>query len=257
MLAAVAATCASPARAQVSFTLSADSDYRVRGISLSDGKPDLSLSLAYDHSSGLYAGASLLADENLQGGARMLGALAYAGYSTRITDGLAWDIGAEYAHISDQASYRIQLPAPDPPVYPATGLAGSSYVLNIQRRYDGDYSEVYAGLVGGGASVRLSYSPDYLDEHVQTLYLDLSGSVRPAPRWRLFGHVGALTPVGGSGQPMVESGYERYDLRAGAAFELKDCELRLVWTSVRPSFDYPFLLRQRKDALVFGASYFF
>src|SRR5215468_4243490 len=47
-----AALHAAPARAQVGVSLSADSDHRFRGVSLSDGRPVVSLSLSYDHDSG-------------------------------------------------------------------------------------------------------------------------------------------------------------------------------------------------------------
>jgi len=42
--------------AQFGASLGVESDARFRGISLSGGRPDLRLSLSYDHASGVYAG---------------------------------------------------------------------------------------------------------------------------------------------------------------------------------------------------------
>ncbi len=254
ILAAVAAVLAGPARAQLSFSLSADTDYRVRGVSLSDGKPDLALSVNYDHDSGAYGGASLLADEGLNGDPRALGGLVYAGLSRRFTDGLAWDVGGELAQLSDQVDLRLPVPA-------STGYQPGDADLAEPRwrtqtaYYRPRYAEVYAGLISDLGSARLYYSPDYLNEHIGAAYLDLNTSVRPAPRWRLFAHAGALTPVSGSAQ----FGYrrERYDLRLGSALEFQGYELRLAWSLERPDSAYPLGTPQKSNVFIFGASYFF
>ena len=49
--------CASEACAQVSGSVTLVSDYRYRGISLSDGRPTAQLSVAYDRPDGWYMGA--------------------------------------------------------------------------------------------------------------------------------------------------------------------------------------------------------
>src|SRR5258708_12137380 len=49
---------AEPAHAEVGLSAEVDSDDRVRGVSLSDGNPILSLNLTYDHVGGTYGGLS-------------------------------------------------------------------------------------------------------------------------------------------------------------------------------------------------------
>ena len=86
-------------------------------------------------------------------------------------------------------------------------------------------------------SARLYYSPDYFGTGAQTLYVDLDGAVRPARHWRLFGHVGALSPLGGEAR---FGGHRAYvDVRAGVAFAFRGCELRLAWTAIDPKPYYP------------------
>jgi len=218
---------AGPAAAQLGASVSADSDYRLRGVSLSDGKPDLSLSVSYDDSSGFYGGASLIGAEGMHGGVRLLGYVDYIGYSARFDERNALDLGVT------TAGYREEAPRP----------------------YDLNYEEIYAGIVRDDFNIHVYYSPSYLGEGVSTVYLDLNGVVRPARQWRLFGHVGALTPVSGGAGP--DSRRERYDLRAGVAAEFHGGELRLAWTTTSPDPDYPLGRRRARAALVLGAALFF
>jgi uncharacterized protein (TIGR02001 family) len=218
---------AAPATAQLGVSVSADSDYRLRGVSLSDGKPDLSLNVSYDHSSGLYGGASLIGVEGLHGGVRLLGYVDYIGYAARFDKTNAWDFG----------------------------VTNSNYREELTRPYNYSYTEIYAGFIRDDFNAHVYYSPNYLGEGVSTVYLDVNGTVRPAPQWRLFGHVGALTPVSGWAGP--DSRREHYDLRAGVAAEFRGGELRLAWTTTSPDLDYPLGHRQGRAALVLGAALFF
>ena len=59
------------AHAQMSGSIGIQSDYRFRGISLTGRQPVVTLDLAYDHPSGLYAGASAIGAN--QDGFRALG----------------------------------------------------------------------------------------------------------------------------------------------------------------------------------------
>ena len=218
---------AAPAAAQLGISVSADSDYRLRGVSLSAGKPDLSLSVSYDHSSGFYGGASLIGIEGLHGGAQFLGSVEYIGYTARFDQTNALDVG----------------------------VTNSNYRLDITRPYTLNYTEIYAGIVRDDFNAHIYYSPSYLGEAVGTVYLDLNGAVRPARHWRLFGHVGVLTPV--NGWAGSGSRRESYDLRAGVAAEFRGGELRLAWTATSPDLDYPVGRKQGRAALVLGAALFF
>jgi uncharacterized protein (TIGR02001 family) len=152
---------ATPAMAQISASASLASDYRFRGISLSDGRPALTANLAYDHSSGAYAGVSVIGIDTPHDGAQMLGHIEYIGYATRKSRGLSWDVGL---HNEDLTAYA-------------------------DRKYVFRYTEVYAGLTSNNISTHLYYSPNYLKPGASILYADLDGALRPAPQWRLFGHV--------------------------------------------------------------------
>jgi len=218
---------AAPASAQLGVSVSADSDYRLDGVSLSDEKPDLSLSVVYDHSSGFYGGGSLIGAEGLHGGVRFLGDVEYIGYAARFDATNSWDVGVTNSNIEEE----------------------------IPRSYNLHYTEIYVGFVRDDFNAHIYYSPNYLGGGVSAAYLDLNGNVRPARQWRLFGHVGVLTPVGGWAGP--GSRRERYDLRTGVAAEFRGGELRLAWTTTSPDLDYPLGHRQGGAALVLGSALFF
>ena len=81
------------AQAQFSASVGVESDHRFRGVSLSDGEPDLRLSVAYDHASGVFAGASATRVEFMLG-RHSVQLLGYAGYVTRGPIDLNAEVGA-------------------------------------------------------------------------------------------------------------------------------------------------------------------
>jgi len=216
-----------PARAQIGVSLSAETDYRYHGVSLTGGKPDLSLNLSYDHGSGLYAGASAIGTQGPRGDVRALGFVEYVGFVARTGAETAWDAGVNHSNLT----------------------------VDVIRPYTYDYSEYYVGLLKNNYSFHLYYSPNYLGQGVNTIYADLDGAVRPAAHWRLFAHAGVLTSTGGGRAP--DGRQERYDVRAGVAAEFGGGEVRLAWTAISPYAEYPAGRMQSRDALVLGASYYF
>ena len=111
--------------AQVSGSATVLSDYRFRGVSLSDGQPAAQLGVAWERDDGWYAGA-FASSTRLYGrpGTQLL---AYLGYAHRLHDGPSWEAGAEYAAFS---------------------------------RYPGDsYPEFYLGLASDKLSGRLYWAP--------------------------------------------------------------------------------------------------
>ncbi|HEY1879283.1 MAG TPA: TorF family putative porin [Caulobacteraceae bacterium] len=218
---------AGAAEAQVSVSLTAQSDYLLRGVSLSDGRPTLTLDVNYDDKSGFYGALSATAVDTRNAGAEVLGFVADAGYAKRLTNGLTWDVGVTDSQIS-------------------------TYVDN---RYVANYAEAYGGLSRGGLAAHLYFSPDYLGESVQTLYLDLSGSIRPADRWRLFAHAGLLAVVGGDAD--VLGGRDHLDFRAGVARQFGRFEARITGSWAEPAPVYPEGVRHGHGTLVAGASVFF
>ncbi|MFC5500085.1 TorF family putative porin [Caenimonas terrae] len=214
----------SPARAQLGGSISVDSDYRFRGVSLSGAKPTVRLSANIDAASGWYGGGSAT-QARLARGERYLQSLGYAGHVTPLAAGRSFDVGASYSHFAGE------------------------------RRFD--FAEAYAGLQGERWSLRLNYSPDYFGQHTQTAYLDASVDEQLGDVARLFGHVGLLLPLAGTEPGNAGTRRARVDLRAGAGWRLRDIDLQVAWTVASRGGPVPAAYDGRRSALVFSASYSF
>lgn len=179
------------AAGQFSFSGAIESDYRFRGLSISHGRPDARLDLAYDRPGGLYAGMALVAAPQ-RDRAAVTSYTAYAGWVSLPAAGISWDGGVSHTHISDRERY--------------------------------DYDEIYAGLMTKAVSARLSYSPRYYGRDVQTVYADISGGRRVSQHWRVFAHAGLLTRLSGARLR------QRHDISAGIATSVYACDVRLALT---------------------------
>jgi uncharacterized protein (TIGR02001 family) len=210
--------------AQVSFSGSVESDYRFRGQSLSNGRPALILSLAYDHPSGAYAGFSALGQDTADDGARLLGFVEYAGYAfRRSASGPSFDIGIDNENYSEYS----------------------------RTEYAVAYSEVYGGVTFGGVSSHIYYSPNYFGAGASLVYASLDGAYRPNDDWRLTVHGGASTPIG-----FYATGHhERYDLRVGVSRQFRNVEAHVAWTGYWPGPSTSTIAS--RPAFVIGASLFF
>ena len=164
------------------------SDYRLRGYSLSDGDPVAAVSLSYDDPSGFYLGGTALGtvrgDEP-----EVLGVQGNLGYAVRVAPGLSLDGGV----------YRAEY-------YSGYGSA---------RNYH--YSELYLGLAAPHLTARVRYSPDYFRSHTPTLYVEAESGIEPAPNWFLSAHAGALTYLE---TPPLYAPRRRYDWRLGVSRQL-------------------------------------
>lgn len=210
------------ATAQVGVVASIYSDYRFRGVSLSDGRPIGIIDLSYDLENGLYAALSgrvvLTKDE----GPQPLGIAANAGYAFRLRPDLSADLGfvhSAYSHYS--------------------GLyAGRSY------------SECYAGLSGKLLGARIFVSPNYLGSARWAAYGELLGHLDLARRTTLEGSVGVLAQIGG-GYP----GNRRPQLDERIAISQGIGSLRLQAALVASGRAYRYSERHsRRTALVIGVS---
>lgn len=222
---AAALLAAAPASSQVAAAVSVTSDYRYRGVAISAARPAASLDLAYDAQGGAYAAGSLIAGDAPDAGPRLLGVLADIGYARR-AGGLTLDAG-----ISHASFFR--------------------YGYGVQSS---ETTEAYAGLIRGPLRAYLYYAPHYFAPGLKTLYLSLDGSVRPARRLRLFGHLGVLDAVGA---PSGVDWPRRYDARAGAAVQFRGFEVQLAWTTRSGGATGPPGESPRRNAVVLGASRFF
>jgi uncharacterized protein (TIGR02001 family) len=227
MLAVAMLSLAAPALAQVSASATATSDYQYRGVSLSNGMPALSVNVAYDDASGLYFGASATGEATAHSGAQMLGYVEYLGFAGRANPNLTWDVGVINQSVNgyDYGPYKVR------------------------------DTEIFGGLHASRASYYIYFSPNYFGDGVSTLYLEADPALQLARRWRLFGHAGVLTPLGGRGGP--DSRREQWDFRAGVAVEFKAGEVQLAWSARLPGADYLAGHLQNHDVVVVAATCFF
>jgi uncharacterized protein (TIGR02001 family) len=211
---------AAPAAAQFAGSLGIESDYRLRGYSLTNDQPALTAQISYDHRSGAYLNVSGLAEIGRE--RRFLGVIAAAGYAKRVNERLTVDGGV----------LRYQL----------RGASGG--------RPGFEYTEVYAGAYAGRLSGRISYSPDYRRSGLSTVYAELEAGVEPASGWRLSGHLGLLTYLNSTYG--YGAGAAQTDWRIAAARQLGRVELHTAVSGGAPSSYYGY--RVHKTAVTAGAS---
>jgi uncharacterized protein (TIGR02001 family) len=188
----------SQAWAQASGSVSIVSDYRFRGVSLSDGRAEPQVHLGYDGKSGWYGGAFasgvvLAGDEDSN--AQLM---AYGGYSRRHQSAFAWEVGATKSVFTQAARYN--------------------------------YTEIFAGLSSEHISGRVYFSPDYFGAHARTLYAEVNGSYPVRERLQLLGHIGFLRLL--SGAEKSASGLtNRFDMRAGVSASLGEWKIQIAWVA--------------------------
>jgi uncharacterized protein (TIGR02001 family) len=216
-----------PAHAQVAGGINIESDYRVRGYSMSAGQPTAAARISYDDNSGLYLNA-LAIGELGRDHPRFLGVEGNIGYARRLTQTLTMDGGVL------RSEYR------------------PSYAGGSARKY----TEGYIGLSIGAVSGRVSVSPDYFRPGVTTVYGELQGTIEPIRNWRMSAHVGALnylsTPVTYGNRPT------RYDWRVGVAREFRAIELHAALSGGGPGREfYSGSSRDRDASVTAGISWSF
>jgi uncharacterized protein (TIGR02001 family) len=182
------------ASAQVAVEGALLSDYRVRGYSISDGEPAASLSLSYDHPSGVYIGATAIGSFR-DGQPELAGFQANAGYALRLSPQVSLD----------------------------AGVSRSVYYYAYGTRHLG-YTELYFGVSAPHVSARVNYSPDYYRAGTPTLYAEVDGGIEPVTNWVLSAHAGVFSYLGWHPSFLPR---ERYDWRIGAARKFGATSLRL------------------------------
>jgi uncharacterized protein (TIGR02001 family) len=212
-----------PAAAQISGSVSVESDDRFRGYSLSNGQPIATAQLSYDRSSGLYLNGAItgLARHDRPD---LLGYEVNLGFARRLTPTISVDMGL--AHSINRYRY-------------------------LGAGYSASYDEAYVGATTHDVSARISYSPHYFQNCVSTLYGELDAGVQPAAKWRLSGHLGALTYL--TAPPYFEH-RARYDWSLSASRELADFAVHATLSGGGPRERYPFVLGRSGTAVTVGAS---
>ena len=195
------------ARAQVTGSATLVSDYRFRGVSLSDGDPAAQLDLNYDHPAGWYSGVFV---SNTRLGVppqTQIQWLPYAGFAAHLKSGASIDLGATYS-----------------------GFTGGNEL---------GYFEANAGITIDEFRFRLSYSPDYFQSGARTLYVQIDASRALGDRLRVFAHLGDLQlltePPGDS-----DAAQHQLDVRSGLAAHWSQLTVSLSWVSAnRVAAVYP------------------
>jgi uncharacterized protein (TIGR02001 family) len=220
-LAVVALGAPALAHTQLAATIAVESDYRVRGRSVSDERPVASARLGFDDSSGIYAdgSASIVASGN--DGVRYLGYQLDAGFATNL--GPLWTIDVGIARDDFRAPYP----------------EGAGYERN----------EAYVGATHGPISAYLFASPNYGRSKSASLYGQLEGTIVPARGWRLTAHAGALELL------EAKAPYSSlYDWRLGASRQVGNFEIHTALSGYVPGSEAYRLGIRTHTAFTVGAS---
>lgn len=216
----IAALAAAPAAAQVAIEVALQSDYRLRGYSLSDGNPAASVTASYDDASGIYVAATAIGTFR-DDVPELLSLQGNLGYAVRVSPRVSLDAG----------------------VYHAEYFSG----YGTNRNYD--YTEFYAGVAIPHVAARVRFSPDYFRSDTPTLYAEVDGGIELAPNWLLSGHAGVLHYL----EEPLYSAETRYDWRLGVSRQVGALGLHLDVTGrivEQPYFAYPLpapLVRANSD----------
>ncbi len=227
------------AYAQWSGSVTAVSDYRYRGESLSDDKPALQGSAGYDHPTGAYAGLFASTVQFFGDSSRSLQALAYAGVATRLQGSWHGEIGGNYSVFTGNHSY--------------------------------DFGEIYLGVADDNLSLRLHYASDYFGQGRSALYSEVNLMQRVLDRIDVMAHVGYLR-AGSDGMAAVSGGNtggsmygnvgyssvaytapdrSQYDASLGARVEWFGLSLRAAWVGTNTASSvYPVNASTRRNTVV-------
>jgi len=199
--------CLSPARAQVAASVGLESQYRFRGHSVSAGRPVATVDIGYDDKSGVYLAGSgtfvLTGDDP-----GLLVVQGDIGFAKRVSPRLTIDAGVTHARYTTRRGI-------DQPIH---------------------YTELYVGVIHGGFSSRLYYSPDYYAAGVGTLYGEANLAVQPHKDWTLQGHVGKLGYV--ANRPRYADPSGQYDWSLGVSRRLGRVDAHVAISGGGPGRDY-------------------
>jgi uncharacterized protein (TIGR02001 family) len=229
-LATLGSTSCGRAHAQMASQVSLQSNYQLRGISVTDGRPIGGLDLSYDFTSGVFLNGSAfgaLSDHDHPG---LAGFIGDAGYARRLGLSLSADAGVT------------------PTEYVGIGKDGTST----------GYTEIYTGLTSRHFSARLYYSPDYFESGAQTLYGELGGNIGLVAGIRLNAHLGALGYLkAGAGAPQ---NYVRYDWLVGVSRQFGAIDVHMSLSGGGPNAHYSYEPRDEPrygTAFIVGMGYIF
>jgi uncharacterized protein (TIGR02001 family) len=188
--------------AQISGTASVVSDYRYRGITLSDRKPAAQVGLTYDDPLGWYAGAFGSTVRLAPPAGPSFQATVFAGFASRVASGISLDAGADYSAFSGAA--------------------------------DDNYGEVYLGVASENVSARIYYAPDYFGQHANAIYGEINAVQPLFDRVSFLLHLGFLTTRAYSPYSLYgpRSTQNVVDGRIGLGANFDLFRLELAWVGI-------------------------
>jgi uncharacterized protein (TIGR02001 family) len=216
---------ANAADAQVSGTLAAVSDYRYRGITLSDRKPAAQISATYDDPIGWYAGAfgstvrlAPPADANFQ-------AMTFGGYALRLPSGVSVEAGGDYSLFTNA--------------------------------HGDDYGELFIGAAAENFSARVYYSPRYFGQSSNAVYGEVNTSLPLFDRLQLIAHVGVLKSAYPYGYRQ-QSTRNFVDGRIGLVADFELFHLEIAWVGISSRYAaFPITGTSSPNAAVVSLSHSF
>lgn len=191
---------AAPLRAQVSGSVGVASDYRYRGLSLSDDTAAPLATLNIDTAAGVYAGVAASRARLRQSAADAI-VSSYAGITLPLGRGLAWEVGA------------------------------SETVFHAAARYN--YHELYAGVNGERLGARLYYTPRYLGVGGRMVYAEVNGNWPLTERIDVIAHGGYLHALGAATDGWGDVPAPRADGRVGLSMALDAWTAQLAYSATR------------------------
>ena len=211
------------ARAQFSASISAVSDYRYRGVSLTDGEPALQLGAVYDTQPGVYVGGFASNVQVANQGMRNLQAIGFAGYAYRIDPALSVEIGVDYATFTHATLY--------------------------------DYGEIYVGATWERASARAFYSSRYYGFASGAGYVEINASTPAFDRVSFYAHGGYLQ---WSHKPVYGAKRSLFDGRVGVNVDLDVVSLQASWVATdEANVAYPIVATRIRNGLVVSVTHAF
>ena len=212
-------------RAQISGSLDVMSDYRYRGISLSDNKPAVRASINYDAVNNWYAGASTTSAQLGKDEGNELQLLVYLGRA-----------------ILGRAGY--------------VGDAGIVSSVFSHHRGAG-YTELYLGITQQNITGRIAYSPNYFGLHSSSIYAEMNMVYPPDSRFRLLGHFGVLHGANYRATTTANNNLQP-DFSAGVALDFGGQETQLTWsTLIKGDAESPLGTPQRSQGWMLMISHAF
>jgi len=210
------------ASGQWSGSVSLVSDYRYRGVSLTDNDPAVQGAVNYDDPGGFYAGTFLSIVRFAFASGREVQALSYVGYVWQLPSGNSGEVGVDYSLFTRTHGY--------------------------------DYPEAYAGFTSGNLSGRLFYTPRYFGRFGDAIYGELNFAQPLGDRVRIVVHAGALHSKSYNTYG-ESSGQSTFDARVGVGFDIDSFNLEVAWVGLSNAESaYPFAGSGRPNGVVFSVS---